>query len=151
MSRENNTMNTLTHFDPLGDAVLQEPADFYSALRSEAPLFQMPNGVYVISRFEDVQRATLDTDTFSSNLVAIIMSGSGRAEDSQLMEISVGEQQPTDVLAIADPPQHTRQQPPAAPRSRAAHLDFGHYRLFLCLAHSRAGLGHRRQSLAALG
>jgi cytochrome P450 len=105
-------MNDLTHslkrFDPLGEAVIQEPADFYTALRDEAPLFRMPNGIYVISRFEDVQRATLDTETFSSNLVAIITSASGRAEDSQVLEVSSGEEQPTDVLAIADPPQHTR-------------------------------------------
>lgn len=101
-------MSRLTRFDPLGDAVVQEPADFYAALRAEAPLFQLPNGVHVISRFEDVKRATLDTDTFSSNLVAIIMSGSGRAEDSQVLELSSGREQPTDVLAIADPPQHTR-------------------------------------------
>jgi len=98
----------LSALHALDDAVIQEPADFYSALRRDAPLFQLPNGVYVISRFEDVQRATLDTDTFSSNLVAIIMSGSGRAEDSQLLQLSAGEAQPTDVLAIADPPEHTR-------------------------------------------
>jgi len=101
-------MAELASLDPLGDAVVQEPEEFYAALRRDAPLYRLPNGVYVISRFEDVQRATLDTDTFSSNLVAIIMSGSGRTEDAQLLELSVGEEQPTDVLAIADPPRHTR-------------------------------------------
>ncbi len=101
-------MAELASLDALSDAVVQEPADFYTALRRDAPLYRLPNGVYVISRFEDVQRATLDTDTFSSNLVAIIMSGTGRTEDAQLLEISAGAEQPTDVLAIADPPQHTR-------------------------------------------
>jgi len=101
-------MTELAALDALSDAVVQEPDAFYTALRREAPLYQLPNGVYVISRFEDVQRATLDTDTFSSNLVAIIMSGSGRAEDAQVLQLSAGEAQPTDVLAIADPPQHTR-------------------------------------------
>jgi len=98
----------LASVNPLSPAVLDEPSDFYTALRREAPLYQLPNGLYVISRFEDVQRAVMDTDTYSSNLIAVMLSTSGRAEDTQLMHFPGGDSEDMNVLAIADPPQHTR-------------------------------------------
>jgi cytochrome P450 family 144 len=101
-------LKSLASYDPLSTGVLDEPADFYTALRQEAPLYRLPNGIYVMSRFDDVQRAVMDTDTYSSNLVAMMMSASGMAEDTQLVQISGGEEQEMDVLAIADPPKHTR-------------------------------------------
>lgn len=101
-------MKALDAFQPLSDDVVQEPHEFYTALRREAPLYRLPNGIYVISRFEDVRRVVMDTDTFSSNLVAVMLSSTGMSEDTQLLRLSTGEALPTDVLAIADPPQHTR-------------------------------------------
>jgi cytochrome P450 family 144 len=107
-SSEHKTLKSLASYDPLSPCVLEEPTSFYTALRHEAPVYRLPNGIYVMSRFDDVQRAVMDTDTYSSNLVAMLMSTSGMTEDAQLVQLSGGEEQNMDVLAIADPPKHTR-------------------------------------------
>jgi cytochrome P450 len=101
-------MNKLASFAPLSNAVMEQPAEFHGALRREAPLYQLPNGIFVLSRFDDVQRAVMDTDTYSSNLVAVLLSRTGEMQDTQLLQLAGGESKSTDVLAIADPPQHTR-------------------------------------------
>lgn len=101
-------MSTLESINPLEDRIVQEPSDFNALLRRDAPLYQLPNGIFVISRFEDVQRAVMDTETFSSNLVAVMLSTSGQAEDTQLLDFSGGDSDDLDVLAIADPPKHAR-------------------------------------------
>ena len=56
-------------------------------------------------------RVTLDTETFSSNLVAVLMSDGGdQTGGPAILDLSSGETNAMDVLAIADPPSHTRQR-----------------------------------------
>ncbi len=98
-------------FDPFDPGVLEDPWDFFAALRREAPVFQLPGGVYtVISRFEDVRQAALCPETFSSNLVALLMQGEATGDSPSVFEVPTGFAQAVDVLAIADAPDHTRQR-----------------------------------------
>ena len=102
-------MTELAHLDPFDPDVVQEPHAFYAALRREAPLYRLPNGAYyLISRYRDVRDAAMDLETYSSNLVAVMMQGQERPE---LLSLSGGGGTGSvDALAIADPPVHTRQR-----------------------------------------
>ncbi len=100
-------MRALADFEPFDPAVVQEPHEFFAALRREAPLYRMPNGAYsLISRYRDVRDAALNTEVYSSNLVAVMMQGIERPE---LLAIEGGTAR-VDVLATADPPVHARQR-----------------------------------------
>jgi len=115
MSAE-SVINPLNAFDPFDPEVIESPWDFFAALRREAPLYELPNkAYYIISRYDDVQRAAMDTDTFSSNLVAVLLQDSGEAAPQflNMANDTGGDEegaQAGDALAIADPPVHTRQR-----------------------------------------
>lgn len=101
---------SLKDFDLFHPDTIENPYPFFAALRREAPLYELPNGAYyLISRFEDVQKAVMDTETYSSNLVAVLTQNTG-AQNAELVQLSGGDAQASDVLAIADPPRHTRQR-----------------------------------------
>ena len=105
-----SSVKALQDFDLFDPETIENPYPFFAALRREAPLYELPNGAYyLISRFDDVQKAVMDTDTYSSNLVAVLTQNTG-AENAELVQLSGGEAQASDVLAIADPPRHTRQR-----------------------------------------
>ena len=100
-------MKILAGIDPFHPDVVQEPHAFYAALRREAPLYRLPNGAYsLISRYRDVRDAAMNTEVYSSNLVAVLFQG---AEQPELMAIEGGTGA-VDTLAIADPPVHGRQR-----------------------------------------
>jgi cytochrome P450 len=100
-------MRALADIDPFDPAVVQEPHEFFAALRREAPLYRMPSGAYsLISRYRDVRDAALNTEVFSSNLVAVMMQG---LDAPELLAIEGGAAR-VDVLATADPPGHARQR-----------------------------------------
>jgi cytochrome P450 len=105
----------LAQYDPFDPQVVETPWDFFAALRREAPLYELPNkAYYLISRYEDVRAAALDTETFSSNLVAIMLKGTD-ASPQLLNMADMGSGDPdglqaADALAVADPPAHTRQR-----------------------------------------
>jgi cytochrome P450 len=101
-------MRALADIDPFDPAVVQEPHEFFAALRREAPLYRMPSGAYsLISRYRDVRDAALNPEVYSSNLVAVMMQGSERPE---LLSFEGGATSNVDVLATADPPVHARQR-----------------------------------------
>src|SRR6266542_3146099 len=59
-------------FDP---AVLECPYPFYEALRSEAPVYELPGfGVYLVTRYDDIVEALRSPEVFSSDLAK---AGSG--------------------------------------------------------------------------
>lgn len=100
-------MRSLSDIDPFDPEVVQEPHEFFAALRREAPLFRMPNGAYfLISRYRDVRDAALNPDVYSSNLIAVLMQG---VETPELLAIEGGPER-VDVLATADAPAHARQR-----------------------------------------
>jgi cytochrome P450 len=100
-------MRALADIDPFHPDVVQEPHEFFAALRREAPLYRMPNGAYsLISRYRDVRDAAMNKEVYSSNLVAVMMQG---LEQPELLAIEGGAAR-VDVLATADPPVHARQR-----------------------------------------
>jgi cytochrome P450 len=101
-------MTALSDFEPFGPAVVQEPHAFYAALRREAPLYRLPNGAYyLISRYGDVRDAAMNTEVYSSNLVAVLFRDLGQPGLLALDGAGTGS---SDALAIADPPVHARQR-----------------------------------------
>lgn len=58
----------LVDFDTLDPDFIHSPFDKYSELRSECPVAftEMDGGLWLLSRYEDVRRAFLDHETFSS-------------------------------------------------------------------------------------
>ena len=106
--------NTLSDINPFEPDVVEDPRAFFALLRQQAPIYQLPNkAYYLVSRYDDVMQVVMDTDTYSSRLVAVLLGGEGEDNTPAIMNLSggVGEQaRATDVLAIADPPIHTRQR-----------------------------------------
>src|SRR5689334_2862465 len=101
-------MRTLADFHPFHPDVVQEPHAFYAALRREAPLYRLPNGAYyLISRYQDVRDAAMNTEVYSSNLVAVMFRG---LEQPELLALDGAGSGAVDALAIADPPVHARQR-----------------------------------------
>ena len=101
-------MRALADIDPFDPDVVQEPHEFFAALRREAPLYRLPNGAYyLISRYRDVRDAAMNPELYSSNLVAVMMQG---LEQPELLSFERGAAGRVDVLATADPPVHARQR-----------------------------------------
>lgn len=101
-------MSAPSDLDPFDPDVVQEPHAFYAALRREAPLYRLPNGAYhLISRYRDVRDAAMNTEVFSSNLVAVLFKGQ---EQPELLAMEGAGSGAVDALAIADPPVHARQR-----------------------------------------
>jgi cytochrome P450 len=100
-------VRALADIDPFDPEVVQEPHEFFAALRREAPLYRPPNGAYsLISRYRDVRDAALNPEIYSSNLVAVMMQG---VDAPELLAFEGGPAR-VDVLATADPPGHARQR-----------------------------------------
>lgn len=101
-------MTALADLNPFDPAVVQEPHAFFAALRREAPLYRLPNGAYyLISRYRDVRDAAMNTEVYSSNLVAVMFQG---LEQPELVALEAGGAGAVDALAIADPSVHARQR-----------------------------------------
>jgi cytochrome P450 len=89
-----NPAEAPVRWDPL--AVVDDPYPTYRRLRYEAPLYiDVERGIWALSRFEDVQRAARDWETFSSR------EGNDHDETYRLFE-------PAGDVAGIDPPDHTR-------------------------------------------
>lgn len=105
---DTSALPSLADLDPFSPAVVQEPHAFYAALRREAPLYRLPSGAYyLMSRYGDVRAAAINTETYSSNLVAVMFAGVERPE---LLALDAAGTGAVDALAIADPPVHARQR-----------------------------------------
>lgn len=112
--KQKNMKKRVAEINPFDREVVESPWEFFSLLREQSPVYQLPNkAYYLVSRYEDVMQAVMDTETFSSNLVSVLMVGDEAHDAPDMLNLTggvVGEAQATDVLAIADPPQHTRQR-----------------------------------------
>ncbi len=98
-------------FRPLENACFQNPYAFYKMLRDDYPVYQLANGIYCISRFEDIVAVSRDCDTFSSThqgAIAGLRPGQSIERAGARLEAlaSLGIV-PSDVLALSDPPKHT--------------------------------------------
>ena len=82
------------HWDPL--IVVDDPYPVFRRMRDEAPLYHdADRGIWAFSRFEDVQGAARDWETFSSR------EGNDHDDGYQLF-------QPAGDVAGMDPPDHSR-------------------------------------------
>ncbi len=101
----------LHDFRPLEKACLENPYPFYQAMREQSPVYKAPgNDFYYVSRYDDIRDVVMNTDDFSSNLVAIIFAGID-GETTMVDQPKMGDEQlPVDVLAIQDPPRHGTQR-----------------------------------------
>src|SRR2546430_8441658 len=90
------TITADLNYDPYDREIDADPYPVYRRLRQEAPLYHNePYDFYAISRFEDVQGALLDRETYSS------------ARGSVLEFIKANIEIPPGVVIFEDPPQHT--------------------------------------------
>jgi len=99
-------------FRPLEDACFQNPYAFYKMLRDDYPVYQLANGIYCISRYEDIVNVARDTDRFSSKhqgAMLRLQPWQSIAELSDKLD-ALGDRGvlPSGVLATADPPEHRR-------------------------------------------
>src|SRR5918996_3402 len=90
-----STTTTDVHYDPYDRDIDADPYPVYRRLREEAPLYyNEPHDFYAVSRFDDVQRALVDKETFSS------------ARGSVLEFIKADIEMPSGVVIFEDPPAH---------------------------------------------
>ncbi|WP_280379120.1 cytochrome P450 [Nocardia wallacei] len=83
------------YWDPFDPAIARDPYPIYRRLRAEAPLYYNDkHDFYVLSRCNDVDRALLDWETFSSSRGPI------------LEIIKAGIEIPPGTLLMEDPPAH---------------------------------------------
>lgn len=121
-------------YDPWNCTVNDDPFPYYAALREQSPVHHVTSrGMWVISRYDDVQRALADTEAFSSSFVYVgkpiavptieELEGNWRTTDSEgtpapaeLHRVHVDPslidpEENTPLLASlaeSDPPDHTR-------------------------------------------
>jgi cytochrome P450 len=83
-------------YDPYDVGIDADPYPVFARLREEAPLYyNAPYDFYALSRYDDVERALVDRDTY--------ISGRGGI----LEIIKAGIQMPPGILIFEDPPTHT--------------------------------------------
>ena len=90
-------------FDAFSRETIEDPYPFYRAMRKHAPVFR-PRGSdwWYVTRYDDIKTVARDTETYSSKIVAILLTGGG----GRLIRVPNLPGFPVDVLAIADPPVH---------------------------------------------
>lgn len=102
-------MRSVADFDPFDPETVENPFPFFAALRREAPVYDLPNGSHsLVTRYADCQRVALDVETYSSNLVGVLLDDADVGP--RLLDIPGSDTGAVDALAIADPPVHSRQR-----------------------------------------
>ncbi len=101
-------------FNPLQNACFQNPYPFYRMLRDDYPVYQLKNGIYCISRYQDIVELSRDTEAYSSSqqgAVAGLKKGQSIEQIGAIYE-KLGDLGivPADVLATSDQPAHTRER-----------------------------------------
>lgn len=86
------------YYDPYDYEIDNEPYPVWKRMRDEEPVYYNEKfGFYALSRYEDVERASLETEVFSSakgNVIDIIRD-------------SLSGVPPMEMLIFMDPPKHT--------------------------------------------
>ena len=84
--------------------VINDPYPFYSRLRAEAPVWEVPDSdVFTVSTFELLAEATGRVEDFSSNITCLLY----RDDAGLPRRLGFGGEADIQVLATADPPLHT--------------------------------------------
>jgi cytochrome P450 len=99
------SIHPVDEYEYPSEAVVTCPYPFYSALRDQAPVHRLPNGDYLISRWEDLVQVARHPELFSN---AIAHVNPGFAEATAAHEDDGGEGKLTPyALPFCDPPDHT--------------------------------------------
>lgn len=90
------TLTTSVYYDPYDREIDADPYPVYRRLREEAPLYYNDQyDFYALSRFDDVQRTFVDSETYSS------------ARGAVLEIIKADIEMPSGIVIFEDPPVHT--------------------------------------------
>ncbi len=94
-------------WNPVDPETVENPHPFWAWLRKEAPVWEVPDaGYFTVSRYSDVLEVSRDSDTFSSELLAIV-----QRDDSglpRLLQTELVRRPQARVLGVADGEMHTR-------------------------------------------
>jgi cytochrome P450 len=95
--------------DPFAPDALEDPYGLYAHLQREAPVHQLPGTeIWLVTRHADVVEAASKPEIFSSNISAVVYTGGGPSPVVLAADPdAIGA---VDVLATADPPDHTAQR-----------------------------------------
>ncbi len=90
-----NTDNSDVYYDPFDIEIDKDPHPLWRRMRDELPLYHNERyGFYALSRFDDVERALVDWDTYRS--------GKGSTLEIILADIEM----PSGLILMEDPPRH---------------------------------------------
>ena len=82
----------MVEINPFDPEVVESPWAFFELLREQSPVYQLPNkAYYLVTRYEDVMQAVMDTETFSSNLVSVLMTGNDASDSPDILNLAGGE------------------------------------------------------------
>lgn len=98
------TIATTPVFDVFSTEALEDPYPHYARMRRQAPVWAVPGtDLHLVTSHAAVTEVVSDPETYSSRLTAFLMA---TADGITLLDTTV--LGPADVLAVADPPDHTR-------------------------------------------
>ncbi len=95
--------------DPFAPEALEDPYSLYETLRSDAPVHRLNDTeLWMVSRYSDLAEAAAKPEIFSSHISAVIYAGQGPTP--AVLQADPDAIGAVDVLATADPPDHTLQR-----------------------------------------
>ncbi|HJR19930.1 MAG TPA: cytochrome P450 [Actinomycetota bacterium] len=95
--------------DPFAPDALEDPYELYGVLRDGEPVHRIPESdLWMISRYADLVEAAAKPDVFSSHISAVIYAGQGPTP--AVLQADPDAIGAVDVLATADPPDHSQQR-----------------------------------------
>jgi len=99
------TMPSPDQFNPLSPQTVENPYDFYRAMREEAPVYAVPGGgFFIVSRYEDAKAVLENEELFSSNQPPGLL----QPPTPEIEQIQREGYPPVQTLLTNDPPAHTR-------------------------------------------
>ena len=94
--------------NPFAPDALEHPYDLYDQMRRDAPVTEVSDGLWMVTRHADLVEAASRTEDFSSHISAIVYAGHGTS--AEVLAADPDAIGAVDVLATQDPPVHTGQR-----------------------------------------
>jgi cytochrome P450 len=91
-------MQPLESYNLLDPETVENPFEYYTALRERAPVYKMPSGMWIVSTYALCLEAIRDYEAFSSQFIQK-MSGGAAGRDGNILG--------PETLLSNDPPSHT--------------------------------------------
>jgi cytochrome P450 len=97
----------LADWNPLDPNVLEEPWEYYSALRREAPVYRCPRtGFVMVSTYDLALEVVRDHERFSNRFGRVLAGG--RTPSAEVQRVAAEGWPPVDTMLTADEPEHRR-------------------------------------------